>query len=174
MNTPISPIQRFINNYSELYEFLVKQNEISQSIQVNEHYRKILLLSCASYYEKQIIQIIKNFVESKTEDERILSFINNKAINRQYHTYFQWEQTNNINNFLGLFGEEFKKTVSKEIKANEDLSKQIKAFIEIGAERNKMVHQNFLEYKLEKTFDEIVALHKDAICFIDFIKSKLQ
>lgn len=45
-----TPIQKLIDNYYELYDLLVKQGEISQSIQVNEHYRKILLLSCASYY----------------------------------------------------------------------------------------------------------------------------
>lgn len=167
-------IQKLIDNYYELYGLLVEQNEFSQSVQVNEHYRKILLLSCASYYEKQITQIIKDFISLKTEDERITSFVNNKAINRQYHTYFQWDQTNNINQFLGLFGVEFKKAVSEEIRSSENLSRQIKSFLEIGAERNKMVHQNFLEYQLEKTFDEIVILHKDALNFIDYIKSKFQ
>jgi hypothetical protein len=54
------------------------------------------------------------------------------------------------------------------------LSKQISSFLEIGAERNKMVHQNFLEYQLEKTFDEIVKLHKEALNFINYIKSKFQ
>lgn len=169
-----TPIQKLIDNYYELYDLLVKQGEISQSIQVNEHYRKILLLSCASYYEKQITQIIKDFVMLKTEDERIISFVNNKAINRQYHTYFQWDQANNINQFLGLFGAEFKKTISEEIKSSDELSKQISSFLEIGAERNKMVHQNFLEYQLEKTFDEIVKLHKEALNFINYIKSKFQ
>lgn len=169
-----TPIQKLIDNYYELYDLLVKQGEISQSIQVNEHYRKILLLSCASYYEKQITQIIKDFVMLKTEDDRIISFVNNKAITRQYHTYFQWDQTNNINQFLGLFGAEFKKTISKEIKSSDELSKQISSFLEIGAERNKMVHQNFLEYQLEKTFDEIVKLHKEALNFINYIKSKFQ
>ena len=125
-----TPIQKLIDNYYELYDLLVKQGEISQSIQVNEHYRKILLLSCASYYEKQITQIIKDYVMLKTEDERIISFVNNKAINRQYHTYFQWDQTNNINQFLGLFGAEFKKTISEEIKSSDELSKQISSFLE--------------------------------------------
>lgn len=60
-----TPIQKLIDNYYELYDLLVKQGEISQSIQVNEHYRKILLLSCASYYEKQITQIIKDYVMLK-------------------------------------------------------------------------------------------------------------
>lgn len=169
-----TPIQKLIDNYCELYNFLVKQGEISQSIQVNEHYRKILLLSCASYYERQITQIIKDFIVLKTEDDRIISFVNNKAINRQYHTYFQWEQTNNINHFLGLFGTEFKKVISEEIKSSDELSKQISSFLEIGAERNKMIHQNFLEYQLEKTFDEIVILHNDALEFINYIKSKFQ
>ncbi len=67
-----------------------------------------------------------------------------------------------------------KKTISEEIKSSDELSKQISSFLEIGAERNKMVHQNFLEYQLEKTFDEIVKLHKEALNFINYIKSKFQ
>lgn len=169
-----TPIQCFIDNYFETQGFLLKNGQVSQAVDINEHYKKILLLSCASYYEKQITGVIKYFVETKTSDVRIISFLDNKAIQRQYHTYFNWDQSNNINNFLGLFGPEFKETVSKEIKENDSLSKQVKAFLEIGAERNKMVHQNFLEYNLEKTFPEIVALHKEALGFVEFIRSKFK
>lgn len=163
-----SPIQNLIDNYQELHTFLISEEKISESIEINNHYRKILLLSCASYYESQITDIIREFVKRHSNDEKILIFVDNKAIQRQFHTLFDWESSN-INKFLGLFGSEFKRKVSKDITDN-NLQEYIKAFLTIGSERNKMVHDNFLEYKLDKTFEEIVELHNKAIRFIEYLK----
>lgn len=40
----------------------------------------------------------------------IAEFIRNKAIERQYHTYFNWKENKatSINGFWGLWGDEFK------------------------------------------------------------------
>ena len=169
-----SPIQKLITDYQDLHKFLLENGQISSSVDVNEHYRKILLFSCASYYESRIVELIKNFVASKSSDSRIGEFVNNKAIQRQYHTYFDWKQTNNVNAFLGMFGQDFKEEVLAEIKASENLAEQIKSFMIIGSERNKMAHGNFLEYKLDKTFDELVELQKNANLFIEYLESKFQ
>ena len=165
-----SPIQTLIDDYRDLNNFLMANGQVSESLTVAEHYRKILLLSCASYYETRIVEVIKKFVEAKASDERIFAFVSNKAISRQYHTYFNWDQTNNINSFLGLFGADFKDKITSEIKEDKDLQEQIKAFLTIGSERNKMVHNNFLECKLDKTFDEIVALQEKANLFIEYLE----
>ena len=165
-----SPIQTLIDDYRDLNNFLMANGQVSESLTVAEHYRKILLLSCASYYETRIVEVIKKFVESKASDERISAFVSNKAISRQYHTYFNWDQTSNINSFLGLFGVDFKDKITAEIKADKDLQEQIKAFLTIGSERNKMVHNNFLECKLDKTFDEIVVLQEKANLFIEYLE----
>ena len=165
-----SPIQKLISDYQDLYKFLLENGQVSESVTVAEHYRKILLLSCASYYETRIADIIKKFVEVKASDERISAFVSNKAISRQYHTYFTWDPSGNINSFLGLFGGDFKDKISTEIKKDKELQEQIKAFLTIGSERNKMVHNNFLEFTLYKTFDEIVALHEKANLFIKYLE----
>ena len=83
-----SPIQTLIDDYHDLNQFLMKSGHVSESVTIAEHYRKILLLSCASYYETRIVEIIKKFVEVKTSDDRLAAFVSNKAISRQYHTYF--------------------------------------------------------------------------------------
>ena len=165
-----SPIQTLIDDYRDLNNFLMANGQVSESLTVAEHYRKILLLSCASYYETRIVEVIKKFVEARASDERISAFVSNKAISRQYHTYFNWDQTNNINSFLGLFGADFKDKITSEIKEDKDLQEQIKAFLTIGSERNKMVHNKFLECKLDKTFDEIVALQEKANLFIEYLE----
>lgn len=167
-----SPIQKLIEDYHELNDFLIENGQISSSVDVNEHYRKILLLSCASYYETRIIEILKTFVSANSLDNKVCEFINNKAIQRQYHTYFDWKQTNNINTFLGMFGASFKEEVGAEIKKRGELTDYIKAFLIIGSERNKMAHGNFLEYKLNLTFDEIVNLQEKANMFLNYLEEK--
>lgn len=69
-----------------------------------------------------------------------------------------------------MFGSDFKNKTQKKIADNEELKVQIKAFLEIGNERNKMVHENFLSYKLDKTFEEIVELYNKGEQFVLFLK----
>lgn len=168
-----SPIEKLTEDYKTLTDFLLQHGELTESINVKDHYRKILLLSCASYYETRITTAIQDFVKQRSTDEKLLSFVINKALKRQYHTLFDWKQSNNINQFLGFFGEKFKTEISTEIKKDEKLKKSISAFLTIGAERNFIVHENFLEYRLEKTFEEIANLHKLAMAFIEYIEKKL-
>lgn len=130
-----------------------------------------MLLSCASYYETQIQEIIKSFVQRNSTDDKVSNFVLKKAISRQYHTYFTWDG-NNVNSFLGLFGEEFKKEVSAIISQDEVLKEQMKAFLQLGNERNKMVHENFLVYNLEKTFDEIIQMNEKAGKFVEFLRKE--
>lgn len=167
-------IDLFIAEYRELETFLKSTNQISLLIQVNEHYRKIFLFSCASFYEKEITDILKSFINSNTKDERIGKFLERKAIDRQYHTFFDWRQdTNNksINSFLKLFGDEFKETICKDMQTKSEILEGINAFIEIGRERNNLAHENFLEYEFSKTFEEIEKLHSQAMVFIEYLRS---
>lgn len=166
------PIREFLDEYSQLNEFLIAHGEISLSSDVNNHLRKIYLLSCASYYEKCITEILKSFIENNSSDVRVLAFSTNNAIARKYHTYFDWKQTKNINNFLGFFGEDFKNEVCNEIKESAIISAQVEAFLIIGNERNKMVHENFLGYQLDKTFQELIVLDEKASALIEYLQTK--
>lgn len=165
------PIQEFIEDYGELKKFLITNNQISLENTFGHHMRKVMLLSCASYFETEIQNILISFVEQNSSDERVLSFLKHKAIARQYHTYFTWDG-NNVNSFLAMFGNEFKEKVKKEIDADPEIKTEMKAFLEIGNERNKMVHENFLLYKLDKIFDEITDLYEHADHFISFLKKQ--
>lgn len=51
------------------------------------------------------------------------------------------------------------------------MNKSMKAFLMIGNERNKMVHENFLSYNLEKTFEEIRILNEDASKFVEYLRN---
>ena len=101
------------------------------------------------------------------------AFVKNKAISRRSHTWFKWEDRN-ANQFFGLFGSEFKKMMSERIKASDDLGVSIRAFLEVGNERNKLVHQDFASFPLEKTLDEIYALYRQALLFVDDLAKHLR
>jgi len=165
----INTITDFVGDYRELKTLLIENGQISLENNIEHHLRKIMLLSCASYYENEIQEMIKSFVSRNSNDEKVLFFVSNKAIARQYHTYFDWGK-NNINQFLGLFGTEFKEKIQKKIDENAELKEEMKAFLTIGDERNKMVHNNFISYKLDKTFDEIISLNDKAESFVSFLK----
>jgi hypothetical protein len=156
----------------ELLEFLKENNEVSFMAQFNTVSTKTLLLSAASYFEHEICKIIQDFIERKTQgNECIVSIVKQKVIERQYHTYFSWKDwnTGNVNTFLRLFGETFQQRRSSEIKADIKLKSAVIAFLELGNERNKLVHQNFADYSIEKTAEEVYELYQKATLFIDFL-----
>ena len=71
---------------------------------INDTYKKSLLLSVASFFEATITKAIHDYVDKKSrQTPEIVAFVDNKAIKRQYHTFFSWDG-NNANQFFGLFG----------------------------------------------------------------------
>ncbi|MDI6797732.1 MAG: HEPN domain-containing protein, partial [Desulfatibacillaceae bacterium] len=96
----------------------------------------------------------------------VTSFFKNKAVNRQYHTWFDWE-ANNANKFFSLFGSKFKDFMKYKVNNDSKLSDSISAFLELGNYRNQLVHQDFSSFPLEKTSKEIYQLYFKAFCFVN-------
>jgi hypothetical protein len=167
-------VDRLYKEFKTLIEYIEQGNEISLRNTVDENFRKALLLSAASYFEHRITNDILEYMgEISNKNELLVSFVNNKAISRQYHTYFNWKDTN-ANSFFGLFGDIFSNFIKQEVRNSEQLSSSIKAFLEIGRERNRLVHQDFGTFSLEKTSDEIYLLYKDALVFVNALPDKLR
>jgi len=93
-------------------------------------------------------------------------FVRNKAIARQYHTLFQWN-AKNANSFFGLFGDDFKVRMKQRVAADTDLDEAIRAFLELGEQRNRLVHQDYATFSLEKTSEEIFELYRTASRFVE-------
>ena len=166
-------VEALYNGSKDLDLFLLANNELSLKIYADANLRKNLLLASASYFEKEITSSILEFTKIVArEDQRLITFVEKKALSRQYHSMFDWN-CNNCNAFLGLFGDEFKKIFTSAISANPELEDAVRAFMEIGQERNRMVHQDFGQYTLEKTPDEILILHKKAKMFVVAMKESL-
>lgn len=161
-----TPVDRLYAESSAVIHAL-GSSEPSLVISAGDNFRKTLVLAAASYFEHRMSTCVLDFVRERTNGSGIvIGFVKNKAVSRQYHTWFKWDDSN-ANQFFGLFGSEFKQMMVERVKASDELRASIRAFLEIGNERNKLVHQDFASFSLEKTLDEIYALYQQALLFVD-------
>ena len=57
---------------------------------------------------------------------------------------------------------------------SEDLQGAVKAFLEIGNERNGLVHGDYATFALEKTLEDVYVLYKRALPFVQFLPIALR
>lgn len=168
--------EKLADDYRSITELALKNYDLSLTVNIDLYLKKTFIISSASYHENFINDILNSFFKENSIDNRAIEFIKSKGIKRQYHTYFTWAKNkddsipSNINSFLGLFGKSFKNKIASEIKNDEDISKNMKSFLEIGSLRNQLVHQNFLSFEFNKTFDEIVELNLNALNFLRYLE----
>lgn len=166
-------IERQYQDSQELYEYLVGKGEITFATYINNVYKKVLVLSAASFFESVISKQISEYAtKASGSDKRIVNLIENKVIERQYHTLFNWD-AKNTNAFWSLFGEITKAKVREQINGDEELRTSEIDFVELGKQRNLLVHENFAEYDVNITVEEIYKKYKSACKFISFIATVL-
>ena len=64
----------------------------------------------------------------------------------------------NANSFFRAFGNNFQSFMAERVRSTAELEESIRAFLEIGKLRNQLVHENFADFQLDKTVNEIVEL----------------
>lgn len=165
-----TPVDRLYDESVSIIRAL-EQSELSLANAAGDSFRKALILAAASYFEHRVSSCVLEFIQERTNGSSLIAaFVKNKAISRQYHTWFKWDDTN-ANQFFGLFGSDFKKFMDERIKASDELKNSIRAFLELGNERNKLVHQDFASFHLEKTLDEIYVLYRHSLLFVESLGS---
>ncbi len=168
-----TPVDRLYGESSSIITAL-GGNEPSLVAAAGDSFRKTLVLASASYFEHRVSRCVVDFVHERSAgDALVVGIVKNKAVSRQYHTWFDWQKTN-ANAFFGLFGIEFKQAMEESVKESDELRNSIRAFLEIGNIRNTMVHQDFASFALDKTLDEIYVLYEQALFFVDGLPSFLR
>lgn len=172
MHSP-TPVDRLYDESASVIRAL-GQSEPSLAVAAGDSFRKALVLAAASHFEHRISSCVLEFIRERANGSGlVVAFVNNKTVSRQYHTWFKWDDTN-ANQFFGLFGSEFKQMMGERIRASEELKNSIRAFLEVGNERNKLVHQDFASFSLEKTLDEIYELYCHSLLFVESLGSHLR
>jgi hypothetical protein len=167
-------VDKMYKEFDDLVKYLEDHDEISFRNTADENFRKSLLLTAASYFEDCITEAIRAFaIDASNKNQLLVEFVRNKAVSRQYHTFFNWD-AKNANTFFGLFGASFKALMEDKVKNDRELDTAIKAFLELGRERNLLVHQNFGAYSSQKTPKEIYELYQKALSFVEALPSLLR
>jgi hypothetical protein len=166
-------IDKLYADNASVLAYLMSAKEISMYSDLDDKLKKVLVMSAASFFESELRSIIEAFVtETGNANPALLALVKNKALERQFHTYFSWT-TRNANTFFGIFGDEFSTRCKGEVKGDESLEQAIAAFLELGETRNQLAHLNFGAHPISKTSEEIYSLYKRANGFIEFIRNKL-
>lgn len=156
-----------------LLAFLDQEGEVSLRSLADNNFKKVFLLSAASFFETEIQDIITAYATgAANNDERLLAFVKSTAIARKYFTYFAWRGTN-ANSFFGLFGETFAESCKAAVQIDPSLKESIAVFLELGNLRNELAHLNFAAFPMEKTTDELYEQYKIAQAFVDFLRARL-
>ena len=171
---PSTVVDRLHQSFAGLLSVLDDAGEVSLRSVADETFRKSLLLVAASYFERRMTESVLTFVEEVTNHNMpVTALVRNTAVSRQYHTWFQWEKAN-ANSFYSLFGNDFRDFMKQKIRDDEQLDDAVRAFLELGRERNRLVHQDFGAFALEKTTEEIHALYSRAVHFVETMPSVLR
>ena len=144
----------------------------TNSIFIEEIFRKHLILSSASHFEFRISNAIENHTKSiASSDGCVFALVKHKALKRQYHTFFDWENLK-LGTFITLMGDSLGLRL-KEVCKEEQGRLEADAFLEIGQLRNRLVHNNFVSFQCEKTSFEILELCNKAEGFVVRVESLL-
>lgn len=169
-----SGVDRIHQEFTDLIAFLDDKGEISLRSAADDTFRKVLIISAASYFEHLLTDIVMKFVdEIASSDALVTSLVKGQVVSRKYHTWFAWDK-NNANQFFAMFGEGFRSHMVDVMKASPETERAAKAFLEIGRGRNMVAHENFATFAMQKTADEIFKLYQDAMPFIECVDAELR
>jgi hypothetical protein len=114
-------IDRLFGEACAIVDALRATPEVSLQVTVEDHFRKALLLSAASYFERRVCLLVIDYVKHRSGGSALVeSFVRNKAVSRQYHTWFNW-RCRNANQFFALFGDDFKSEMESRVKKSDEL-----------------------------------------------------
>ncbi len=166
-------IEILTTDLADIADILRKNNELSFEIVIKDLGRKALLMSCASYFEHILTRDVQAFFDEQFGANHPASHVaKTKAINRQYHTWFDWDKAN-ANKFFSMFGPGFVRFMQDKVKASSDLDRNIRDFLRLGEARNLLVHNDFLSYPLNDDITEIVSRYLNARDFVSSVKGCL-
>jgi len=164
-----SLLKRLVDESAELRGFLSGQAQLTLLRAAEDNSRKTLLLSAASLFEHRIIEALLTYSDRVSfSDACVASLIKNKAVKRQFHTFFDWE-SKKAGTFFTLLGDRLGPTLKADC-TKSPCKEQMDSFLEVGQLRNCLVHQNYAEFSLEKTADEVRQLCENADQFVERVE----
>lgn len=173
MTTDLDPIERMNGEAQATVDALAGPEVASLRTSAEDIFRRAIVLAIGSYCEKRITGAIERFAAKRSSsNEELCAFVKNKAINRQYHTFFSWD-ANNANTFLKMFGTTFQSAFDKSMRSDQAVEEGIRCFLHLGALRNKLAHESFAEFAFDLTRSDVMRDYRKAMQFIAAVELAL-
>lgn len=170
----MSVVDTIYNEFQDAVRILRDAQEISLQIMLESNLRKTLLLGAASYFEVVLTREVQRFTSEITSgNELVNTLVYQKAITRQYHSWFEWTSPN-ANKFFSMFGPSFKEHMTTKINRDDVYKNSVKSFLTIGNERNLLVHSDYGSMYIDRTPAEIYALYQSANLFVESVSAELR
>jgi HEPN superfamily RiboL-PSP-like protein len=164
-----SLLKRLVEESDELRGFLSAQGQLSLLSAAEDNSRKTLVLSAASLFESRITEAILTYADkASNSDSCVTALIRIKAVKRQFHTFFEWEQKRAGPFFTllgGVLGGKLKEDCAKS-----PGKERVAAFLDLGHIRNRLVHENYALFPLDNSADEIRRLCESADLFVEQVE----
>ena len=185
-----SSIDELYNDYKIVQEKLMMEDpSTAQSLSI--HLTKILILTCASYYEQQLVGAYIQYAKKESDyyGNRPHGFDNdqrNKSIYNKFtfgkintpEDYSQLPEIKNMLEPLNVFGDKFRNSIIDEISGDIEKEGQVKDFQELFALRNLLAHQTYVGFARNtirgKSFSDIKQMHDNAYKFVIYLKQKFK
>lgn len=132
-------------------------------------YRKVFVIACANSFERHFCRKLPDLI---LPNELLSYFVKNQALERKYHSLFDWKGKN-ANKFYGLFGNDFKKQMEAFLKDNATIKQSEESFIAIGRYRNLVVHEGFDTNPFNEDIKSIKDKFDEALLFYNALWSKI-
>ncbi|RWC46090.1 MAG: hypothetical protein EOS55_18235 [Mesorhizobium sp.] len=166
-------VESFYRSHRDLADFLIANGQPTFAADANENFRRSLILAIASFFEHEICEIVRSLPARHARGNPFLTeLVAQKAVARQYHTYFEWDKPN-ANKFFSMFGAEYKAASQRKVDEDPDFKTSVQAFLSLGETRNQMVHQNYLQFPLDLSSDDIILKFRQAQRFVEYVRETL-
>ena len=169
-----SIVDQLYRDFSDLEKFVVGNNGGKFQPTMENSFPKTMLLAAASYFESRLSNDVEQLAIDETRDDHVLVWlIRREVISRRYHTWFDWNKRN-VNRFLSMFGKDFVEQATNWIRADDKLYTAVRDFMEIGEDRNRLVHENFGSTTFNKTTLDVYQKYKSAVVFVDWFPAAIR
>lgn len=155
----------FFEERNDIVEILERAVEPSLLNVYQTDLPKVMVVAAASSFEKVVVKHIEDFYKTTSKHESAAIFVLKKALFRQYHQLFGWND-NNINVFTNFFGPECTKNFKKQLDIHDWLETSMRDFLQIGRARNELIHGDFSSYSLSLTAAEVESKYRSAEKFV--------
>ena len=167
-----SRIEELRNDHQDIVDYLQSNGQILLQSRAQDAFSKTLIVAAASHFEVRLTQaIVDLYLETTGPKDILAQFVKRQAIGRRFAQLFNWGDESrhgqNANGFYRLFGPGFADYMIQKVRDDKSLDDSVKAFLEIGNLRNQMVHENYADFQLNKTVDEVYSLYQTATTFVE-------